>query len=128
MNKIEKRLAVAAFVFVAIYIGALFLTFHNRAAQSPGELRIEADRDDEATRHIMLAELLPPMLVLFTLAVCFVVVRKKQERTRQRLDEYEMENLSETNFEFSDTEPIIDKSNNQGGRSDCADSPSQSET
>jgi len=118
MNKIEKRLSVAAFVFVAIYIGALFVTFHNRATPSSGELRIEADRGLEPTRHIMLAELLLPMLVLFTLAVCFVVIRKKQQRTLQRLDEYEMENLSETNIEFSDPEPKIDNFDNQGGGSD----------
>jgi hypothetical protein len=109
MNKIEKRLSVAAFVFVGIYIGALFQSFHSRSAQPSEELRIEASSGDEATRHIMLAEFLLPMLVLFTLTICFVAVRKKQQRTLQRLEEYEMENLSETNFEFSASEPETDK-------------------
>jgi len=109
MTKTEKRLSVAAIVFVAIYIGALFLTFRSRAIQSSGELRIEADRGVEATRHIMLAEFFLPMLVVLTLAVCFVVLRKKQQRTLQRMDEYEKENLSETNLEIYAPEPEIDK-------------------
>jgi hypothetical protein len=57
----------------------------------------------------MLAEFLLPMLVLLTLAVCFVAVRKKQQRTLQRLEKYETENMPETDFEISAPEPGTDK-------------------
>jgi hypothetical protein len=34
----------------------------------------------------MLAELLLPMLILFTVTVCFIIVKKKRDKARRLLD------------------------------------------
>lgn len=66
----------------------------------PAELKLESAAFDAAARHMVLAEVLPPMLVLLTLTICFVLVRKKQHRARLRMDAFEDEHASE-----QDTDP-----------------------
>ena len=92
MHKIEKRLIIAALLFVMIYIGAIVLTIHSRTSPGPAEIRIESAELDVATRHVILAEVLPPILVLLTLAICFVILKKKEQRARERMDAFEKEN------------------------------------
>ena len=88
MSKLEKRLCFAALIFVIIYGGAIALTLHYRAPAQPANLQYESGKLDVGTRHMVLAEVLAPMLVLLTMTVCFVVVRKKQQRARQRMDNF----------------------------------------
>lgn len=97
MSRIEKRLCAAAFIFVAIYIGAIVLTLNSRTSDSPGETKLESVELDAAARHVALAEVLPPMLVMLTLTICFVLVRKKQQIARLRMDALEEEEGSEKN-------------------------------
>jgi hypothetical protein len=85
VRKIEKRLCAASLLFVAIYIGAIVLTLNSRTQAPPGEPKLESAALDAAAHHMVLAELLLPMLVLFTLTICFVLVRKKQQITRLRM-------------------------------------------
>jgi hypothetical protein len=35
----------------------------------------------------MLAELFLPMLILFTIAVCFIIVKRKRDKARQLLED-----------------------------------------
>lgn len=100
MRKIEKRLCIASLLFVAVYIGTIVLTLHSRTETPPAELKLQSAALDKATRHMVLAEVLPPMLLLLTLTICFVLVRKKQRITRMRMDALEEEEASK-----SDSEP-----------------------
>ena len=95
MRNIEKRLCIASVLFVAIYIGAIVLTLNSRTEHPPAELKLESAELDTATRHMVLAEVLPPMLLLLTLTICFVLVRKKQQLARLRMDALEEEGSSE---------------------------------
>ena len=78
MSKLELRLCVIAIVFVAIYIGAIAMTIHSRGSHEDRVTRIEAAGPPPGEGHIMLAELLLPMLILLTVTVCFIVVKKKR--------------------------------------------------
>lgn len=95
MRTIERRLCVASLLFVAIYIGAIVLTLSSKTTNPPAELKIESPELDAATSRMVLAEVLPPMLVLLTLTICFVLVRKKQQRARLRMDALEEEGTLE---------------------------------
>ena len=82
LSKTEKRLALIAIVFVAIYLGAAALTLYNRSDQrEQAPPQIETARPQKAESRLALVELFPPMMVLLTLTIAFLVVKKK--RTRQ---------------------------------------------
>lgn len=87
MSKLEKKLCVFAIVFVVIYIGAVILTIQSRVAQKHDTARIESARSAPGEGHLMMAELFPPMLILFTVTVCFIVVKKKREKARRLLED-----------------------------------------
>ena len=95
MRRIEKRLCIVSLIFVAIYTGAIVLTLISRTPETPAELKLESADPDPAVRHMVMAEVLPPMLVLLTLTICFVLVRKKQQLARLRMDALEEEDTSE---------------------------------
>lgn len=105
MSRIEKQLCIIALVFVAIYVGAIVVTLDSRTEKTSSDVRIESPELDAAVRHVVLAEVFPPFLVLFTLTVCFVIARKKQKRARLRLDDPEEENVSEEILENSESDP-----------------------
>jgi hypothetical protein len=91
MSTLEKRLAVFALFFVVVYLGAVGLTLHSRLTDSPKELRIESTRTVGEERHLMMAELLLPMLILLAVAGSFLVVKKKRAKLADRLDEEDPE-------------------------------------
>jgi cytochrome bd-type quinol oxidase subunit 2 len=91
MTKFEKRLAVFAIVCVAIYIGAVVLTIHSRVHEKEKITRIEALEPGPGEGQMMLAELLLPMLILFVLTVCFLIVKKKRAKTMLSLEESDEE-------------------------------------
>ena len=86
MSRIEKRLCVLALVFVIVYLGAAALTIYSRIEKKNEITRIESAGAAPDEGHLMMAELFLPMMILFTVTVCFIIVKKKREKTRQLLD------------------------------------------
>ena len=87
MSKLEKRLIIFAIIFVLVYLGAIIATIRSRIELSQKPTRIESALPTEEEGRLMMAELFLPMAVLFTLAVCFILARKKRVKTYQTLDE-----------------------------------------
>lgn len=87
MTKFEKRLCVFAVVFVAIYIGAVVITVRSRMNDDKRITRIESAEPGPAEGRLMLAELLLPMLILLTLTVSFIIVKKQRAKKMLRLEE-----------------------------------------
>jgi len=87
MSKIEKRLAILALVFVAIYLGAAVITVHQRIAKKEKIEKIESTELTPAEGQLLLAELFLPMMILLTLTVCFIIVRKTRAKKALQLDE-----------------------------------------
>lgn len=87
MNKLEKRLTIAAIVFVAVYVGAVALTIHSRISKKETAARLESTELTPGESQVMLAQLLLPMLILLTLAVCFIIVKKTRAKKRRHLDD-----------------------------------------
>jgi hypothetical protein len=91
MNKFEKRLVVVALVFVAIYLGAAVFTIHTRIAGEDKIERIESPDLSPAEGQLLIAELFLPFMILFTLTICFVVVRKQRAKKLLKMEEEEEE-------------------------------------
>jgi len=89
LSKLEKRLAVAALVFVAVYLAAIGLTLRSRLSESPQEMRYESTGPAPGESHLMLAELFLPMMILLAVTVGFVVAKKKRAKAELLLDETE---------------------------------------
>jgi NADH:ubiquinone oxidoreductase subunit 6 (subunit J) len=86
MSRIEKRLCVLALVFVIVYLGAVALTIQIRIERKDEPTKIESAGAAPDQGHLMLAELFLPMLILFTVTVCFIIVKKKRDKARRVLD------------------------------------------
>jgi len=86
MSRIEKRLCVLALVFVIIYLGAVTLSIQSKVEKKGDAVKIESAGAAPGEEHLMLAELLLPMLILFTVTICFIIVKKKREKARRLLD------------------------------------------
>jgi len=95
LSKTEKRMAGVAIIFVAIYLGAAALTLYNRSGQNE-EMppRIESVAPQKAESRLALVELFPAMMVLLTLAIAFLVVKKKRTRQLVALEESDDESES----------------------------------
>ncbi len=87
MSKLEKRLIVLAVVFVTIYVGAIISTIQSRMEERDKATVIETTGLKPGERGFALAELLLPMLVLGTLAVTFVIAKKKREKKYETLED-----------------------------------------
>ena len=87
MSKLEKRLIIFAIIFVLVYVGAIIATVKSRTDTSHKTTRLESETPTEEEGRLMLAELLLPMAVLFTLSVCFILARKKRTKTYQKMDD-----------------------------------------
>jgi len=87
MNKFEKRLVIAALVFVVIYLGAAVVTIHTRIIKEDRIERLESTKITPAEGKLLMAELFLPMAILFTLTVCFIVVRKQRAKKLLQLEE-----------------------------------------
>jgi hypothetical protein len=86
MSKLEKRLIILAILFVICYTGAIALSIHARINKSDDTVRLESDALTPAESRLLLVELFLPMLILLTLAICFVIVRKQRARQIERLE------------------------------------------
>ena len=90
LTKFEKRLCVAAVVFVVIYLGAVALTLiHRSEERKEKQMRYETAEVQKAESRIALVELLPPMLVLLTLTIAYMVAKKKRARQIIAMEEAE---------------------------------------
>jgi hypothetical protein len=89
MSKLEKRLIIFAIFFVIVYMGAIVVTVKSRIHVKDRTTRIESTLPTEEEGRLLLVELLPPMAVLFTLAICFIIAKKKREKKYRTLDESE---------------------------------------
>ncbi|UCD88699.1 MAG: hypothetical protein JSW04_09530, partial [Desulfobacterales bacterium] len=66
-------------------------TIHLRVLEVEKIARIEALEHGPDEGQMMLAELLLPMLIFFTLSVCFIIVKKKRSKTMLSLEESDEE-------------------------------------
>ena len=91
MSKFEKRLCIFALAFVAIYLGAAALTIHSRIYKDERIERIESFELTPGERQLLIAELFLPVMIVFTLTVCFIIVRKQRAKKMLQLEESEDE-------------------------------------
>lgn len=96
MSKFEKRLIVAALVFVAIYLGAAVITIHTRITKEDTIERFESADLSPAEGQLLIAELFLPFMIIFTLTICFILVRKQRVK---KLLEMEREEETEEDVE-----------------------------
>jgi hypothetical protein len=87
MSKFEKRLCIVALVFVAIYLGAAIITIKHRISKPDKIERLESRELSTAEGQLLMAELFLPVMILLTLTVCYIVVRKTRAKKRLLLDE-----------------------------------------
>ena len=87
MTKFEKRLCIVALVFVVVYLGAAAVTIHSRISNTEKIERIGAAQVTPAQGHLLMAELFLPMVILLTLTICFIIIRKQRAKKLQQLDE-----------------------------------------
>lgn len=87
MSKFEKRLVIFALVFVVVYLGAAVATIHTRINQEDRLERLESTKITSVEGKLLMAELFLPMAILFTLTVCFILVRKQRAKKMLQLDE-----------------------------------------
>ena len=86
-KKLQRWLGIGAILFVFVYMGAVFLTIQSRIHDDARPTMFESARAMEQERHLMLPELLLPMGILLTLAGCYLLVRRRNQKTYQRLDD-----------------------------------------
>ncbi len=93
MTKFEKRLCIVALVFVAIYLGAAIITIKYRISTPDRIERLESTKISPAEGQLLMAELFLPVMILLTLTVCYIIVRKTRAKKALLLDEPDDESL-----------------------------------
>jgi NADH:ubiquinone oxidoreductase subunit 6 (subunit J) len=96
MNRLQKILGIGAVVFVFVYIGAVVITVQSRIDNKVRPVLIEAPRTIEKERHLLLPELLLPMGILLVLAASYLIVKRRNEKIYENLDD----DIDETNTVF----------------------------
>lgn len=104
MTKFEKKLAVFALLFVVVYLGAAVLTIQTRLNDAEPVERLESNKITPAEGRLLMAELFLPMVILLTLTLCFIVVRKQRAKKLLSLDDPD-EDIGDFSGEV-DSEPI----------------------
>ena len=87
MSKFEKRLCIVALVFVAIYLGAAVITIKYRISKPDKIERLESPELSAAEGQLLIAELFLPVMILLTLTICYIIVRKTRAKNALLLDE-----------------------------------------
>jgi hypothetical protein len=106
MTKLEKRLCVLAIAFVMVYLGAAAMTLHNRSIDDKAAaLRIESTLPTKSESRLAMAELFLPMVVLLTLSVAYIVVKKKRAGQRAALDETADKTAASEYLDYSNPSP-----------------------
>jgi hypothetical protein len=86
-KKLQRWLGIGAILFVLVYIGAVYYTIQSRGHREARSTVIESARAMEQERNLLLPELLLPMGILLMLAGCYLIVRHRNQKTYQRLDD-----------------------------------------
>ena len=87
MSKLEKRLCIVALVFVAIYLGAAVITIKYRISKPDRIERLESSELSAAEGQLLIAELFLPAMILLTMTICYIIVRKTRAKKALLLDE-----------------------------------------
>jgi uncharacterized membrane protein YjgN (DUF898 family) len=87
MSKFEKRLCIVALVFVAIYLAAAVTTIKYRISKPDRIERLESQELSAVEGQLLIAELFLPVMILLTLTICYIIVRKTRAKKRHLLDE-----------------------------------------
>ena len=87
MSKLQRWLGIGSMLFVMIYLGAILVTIKSQIDVQDRPAVIESTRADEAEKHLAIPELLLPMGILFALAASYLVVRRRNARNYDRLDD-----------------------------------------
>ena len=87
MTKFEKRLCIFALVFVVVYLAAAAVTIHTRISKEKSLERIESAEVTPAEGQLLMAELFLPMMIILTLTICFIIIRKQRAKKLLQLDE-----------------------------------------
>jgi hypothetical protein len=87
MNKLQTWLGIGTIVFVLVYLGAIVITVQSRIEERDRATAIESSRGIEAERHLILPELFLPMGILLALAGSYLIVKRRNARTYERLDD-----------------------------------------
>jgi hypothetical protein len=87
MSKFEKKLCIVALVFVAIYLGAAVITIKYRISKPDRIERLESSELSAAEGQLLIAELFLPAMILLTMTICYIIVRKTRAKKALLLDE-----------------------------------------
>jgi hypothetical protein len=101
MQTLQRWLGIGTFIFVFIYLGAIVFTITSETQIEDQPASIESTRAREAERHLAIPELLLPMGILFTLAASFLIVRRRNARDYDRLDD----DIDESDIELKPEAP-----------------------
>jgi NADH:ubiquinone oxidoreductase subunit 6 (subunit J) len=86
MKRLQKMLGIGAVVFVFVYLGAVVITVQSSIDSKEGPAIIEGARTIEKERHLLLPELLLPMGILLVLAASYLIVKRRNEKIYDNLD------------------------------------------
>lgn len=95
MSKLEKRLVAFAIIFVLVYLGAIALTLRSRLRMQPEATRLESALPGREEGHLLLAELLLPMLILLTISICFIIAKKKRAKGYATMEKADRSTITE---------------------------------
>jgi len=87
MKKLQKWLGIATVAFVAVYIGAIIITVKSQIEVKNRHEVIDPERMIEEEKHLILPELLLPMGIILSLACSYLMVRRRNIKKYNRLDE-----------------------------------------
>ena len=87
MSKLEKKLCILALIFIALYLGAIFITLTSRDEKKTTTTKIESVHIKTGERIFVLAELLLPMSILAILVICLIIARKRRSKAIKLLDD-----------------------------------------
>ncbi|MBW1890411.1 MAG: hypothetical protein JRI93_07800 [Deltaproteobacteria bacterium] len=87
MNKLQKWLGIGTIIFVLFYLGAIVITVQSRIKERERVAMLASSRPIEAERHLILPELLLPMGILLTLAASYLIVKRRNAKNYERLDD-----------------------------------------
>lgn len=95
MNSFEKKICLAAVIFIIIYLGAIIVSVTSESHKKVKDTKIESVYLDSDEATFMLAELLLPMVIIATLTICFVIVKKTRARARRMLDDEDTDDFDD---------------------------------
>lgn len=93
-RQMQKWVGAGTIVFVIIYLGAIVITIKSRTDEKIRTETIESARYLKEESHLILPELLLPMGILFCLSASYLIIRRRNEKKYDQLDD-DIEDLFE---------------------------------